>query len=264
MRKKNRLISLITLYFIVIIIYIAFFIFRIENSTLFLTLNVGSVTVLSTSTLYTVIQAKDIPFDKLKKKKILPKPKAIQQNKEDILEDYYNAMPLIEKYVEAEESYEDIPIINKFIFSVFNQEDLDKINQLDLSKTEKIQFIQEMLYFDTNERKVLIEDMLKNRYKTDKEIIYTPPVNTIEMKDQIRVYVRSLVEPGEKTKIVIVDTSDIVNNVKNKIGVLFNYEQDVFHLSSGGILLNPESHIDDYDIDDDDEIALIPSRTKKE
>lgn len=259
MRKKNRLIGLIALYFSFILIYMAFFLFRIENSYLFLALNIGSVAVLSTSTIYTVIQSTGTPLDKVREKKILQKPKSIQKKAIDIFEDYFNAMPLIEKYVESEETYEDIPIINKFIFSIFSQEDLDKINQLDLSKIEKIQFIQEMLYFDTNERKNLIENMLKNRYKTD-DIFYNPPMNTVEMKDQLRVYVRSLVEPGEKTKIIIVDTKDSINTVKKQIGILFNYDLENFHLSSGGILLNPKSHIDDYEIDDDDEIALIPSR----
>jgi len=193
----------------------------------------------------------------------LPKPKSIQKNAVDIFEDYFNAMPLIEKYVESEESYKDFPLINKFIFSIFSQEELDKINQLDISKIEKIQFIQEMLYFDTSERIGLIEDMLKNRYKTDEEIIYNPPMNNIEMKEQLRVYVRSLVEPGEKTKIVIVDVKDSITTVKKRIGILFNYKQDDFHLSSGGILLHSESQIDDYEIDDDDEIALIPSRKQK-
>ena len=198
----------------------------------------------------------------MKKKKIPIKPKSIEKDSANVIEDYFNAMPFIEKYVESEESYEETPAINKFIFSVFSQEELEKINQLDLSKLEKIQFIREMVYFDKKERKILIENMLNNRYKTEKEIIYTPPMNTIEMKDQIRVYIRSLVEPGEKTKIIIIDTADTIFTVKQRIGLLFNYELEDFLLSSGGILLNPKSQIEDYDIDDDDEIALIPSRKK--
>ncbi|MFX1324812.1 MAG: hypothetical protein ACFE8N_07640, partial [Promethearchaeota archaeon] len=194
--------------------------------------------------------------------KILPKTKSIHKNIANIIEDYFEAMPLIEKYVESEESYEDLPEMNKFIFSIFSQEELDKINQLDLSKIDKIRFIREMLYFDTDERKSLIEMMLNNRYKTDEDIQYTPPTKIVEMKDQIRVYVRSLVEPGEKTKLIILDTTELIEAVKEKIGVLFDYRLEDFLLSSGGILLNPKSQIDDYDIDDDDEIALIPSRKK--
>ena len=263
MKKKIRLLSLIALYAIFVFIYIGFLLFRIENSTLFLVLTVGSVAVLSTSTIYTVIQSKSTPYNKMREKKILPKPKSIQKKNANIIEDYLNAIPLIEKYVESEESYEEMPVMNKFIFSIFSQEELDKINHLDLSKLDKIRFIREMLYFDANERKNLIENMLNYRYKTDEDIVYIPPMNTIEIKDQIRVYIRSLAEPGEKTKIIIVDTTELIKAVKEKVGVLFNYDLDDFLLSSGGILLSEGKRIQDYDIDDDDEIALIPSRKKK-
>jgi hypothetical protein len=263
MRKKNRLLSIIALYLIFIFIYIVFFLFRIENSTLFLGLTIGSVAVLSTGTIYTVIQSKISPYDKIRGKKVLTKPKSIQKNGTNIIEDYFNAMPLIEKYLESEGSYEETPVINKFIFSVFSKEELDKINQLDLSKLEKIQFIREMLYFDKNERQTLIENMFNNRDTTDEDIVYIPPMNPIEIKDQIRVYIRSLVEPGEKTKIIIIDTTELITTVKERVGVLFNYDLDDFLLSSGGILLSEKKKIQDYDIDDDDEIALIPSRKKK-
>jgi hypothetical protein len=196
----------------------------------------------------------------MREKKVLPKNKPIQKDKANLIDDYYDAMPLIEKYVESEESYEETPAINKFIFSIFSQEELDKINQLDLSKIDKIRFIREMLYFDAIERGTLIDTMLNNRYKTDEDILYNPPTKIIKMKEQIRVYVRSLVEPGEKTKIIILDTTELTETVKERIGVLFDYKLENFLLSSGGILLNPKSQISDYDIDDDDEIALIPSR----
>lgn len=264
MKKKNRILSLITLYAIFICIYVAIFLFRLENYTLFLVLTIGSVAVLSTSTIYTVIQSRDGPYDKMREKKILPKAKSIHKNVTNIIEDYYDAMPLIKKYMESEESYEDLSEMNKFIFSIFSQEELDKVNQLDLSKIDKIRFIREMLYFNANERKLLIEAMLNNRNNTDEDIKYTPPIEIIEMKDQIRVYVRSLVEPGEKTKIVILDTTESIQAVKERIGILFDYKLENFLLSSGGILLNPKSRVENYDIDDDDEIALIPSRKKRE
>ena len=81
------------------------------------------------------------------------------------------------------------------------------------------------------------------------------------MKDQIRVYIRSLLEPGEKTKLIIVDTTELIVTLKERVGVLFNYDLNDFLLSTGGILLLKErTMIRDYDIDDDDEIALIPKR----
>ncbi|MCK4286190.1 MAG: hypothetical protein KAX18_08300, partial [Candidatus Lokiarchaeota archaeon] len=66
-----------------------------------------------------------------------------------------------------------------------------------------------------------------------------------------------------KTRIVILDTTELISVVKKKVGILFDYNQQDFVLSSGGILLKENSHIKDYDIEDDDEIALIPSRKEK-
>jgi len=240
-----------------------FFLFHIESIPLFLFLVIGSVSVLSTSTIYTIIQSKSSEDKRISEKKYVKKQKSIKKKIIDVIEDYIDAMPSIEDYVESNESYDDIEIINKYIFSVFSREELDKINLLELSKMDKIMFIREMLYFDTHERKILIENMLKNKDKIDEGIIYTPPTNLIEMEDQIRVYIRSLVEPGEKTKIIIIDTAQLISSVKERIAILFDYDLEDFLLSSGGILLLETSQIKDYDIDDDDEIALIPSRKEK-
>ncbi|MFX0175507.1 MAG: ubiquitin-like protein [Candidatus Hodarchaeota archaeon] len=262
MRKKNRVLSIITLYVVFICIYLVFFLFHIDSVPLFLFLTISSVTVLSTSTIYTIIQSKGSYNERIREKKLIKKPKLIQRENIDIIEDYLDAMPSIEDYIESNESFEDNPVINKYIFSVFSPEELDEISFLGLSKTEKILFIREMLYFEPTERKILIDSMLNTRDKHDEEIIYQPPMNIIEMKDQIRVYIRSLVEPGEKTKIIIIDTIELISEVKEKIARLFNYDLEEFLLSSGGILLVESMQIKDYDIDDDDEIALIPSKKK--
>jgi hypothetical protein len=127
---------------------------------------------------------------------------------------------------------------------------------------DKIFFIREMLYFEASERKQLIDDILKNKNITDEPINYNPPLHTIGMDDKLRVYVRSLVEPGEKTKIIIIETSDLINTIKEQVGILFDYGLEDFLLSTGGILLDETKQIRDYYIDDDDEIALIPSRNK--
>ncbi|MFX0105383.1 MAG: ubiquitin-like protein [Candidatus Hodarchaeota archaeon] len=263
MRKNYRILSVIALYIVFILFYFTFFLFYIENIPLFLVLTISSVAVLSTSTIYTVVQSKSSQDIRIKEKKYLSKPKLIQKDTSDIIEDYFDALPSIEEYVESDETYKDMPILDKFIFSLFRKEELDKISLLGLSKMDKILFIREMLYYDPNERKDLIENMLKNKDKTDGDIIYTPPKRPIEMEGQIRVYVRSLVEPGERTKIIIVDTTEVIRIIKEKIAILFDYELEDFLLSSGGILLQENSLIKDYDIDDDDEIALIPSRKEK-
>jgi len=263
MRKKQRLYGVLALYVIFIISYMLFFLLGINNSTLFLVLTISSVAVLSSSTIYTVIQSTDNQEKKVRDKKLKMKQKSTKMELNDLIEDYIDALPSLEEYVESNDSYEHTPIINKYIFSVYSEEELYKINLLDLSKIDKILFIREMLYFGECERKELIENMLKNRDTTDEDIVYTPPTELIDLEDQIRVYVRSLVEPGEKTRIIILDTTELISVVKKKVGILFDYDQEDFVLSSGGILLKENSPIKDYDIEDDDEIALIPSRKEK-
>jgi len=260
MRKKYRVLSIITLYIAIAFIYLVFFLFHIENIPLYLFLTIGSVAVLSTGTIYTIVQSKSYPNKFIKGPKYFPKKKPIKRKSTDLVEDYVDTMPLLDKYVDAKESYEDIVSMDDFIFSIFNQEELYKIDLLKLSKMDKIFFIREMLYFDTDERIKLIDEMLKTKDFVDEQIIYTPPIRTIGMQDKIRVYIRSLVEPGEKTKIIIIETHELISEIKQKIGILFDYGLEDFLLSSGGILLDETMQIKDYVIDDDDEIALIPSR----
>ncbi|MFX1240221.1 MAG: ubiquitin-like protein [Promethearchaeota archaeon] len=263
MKKNYRILVIIALYTVCILFYALFFLFHIQSVPIFLFLTIGSVAVLSTGTIYTVIQSKSSQDKIFKEKKSFVKQKSIQTKPIDIIEDYIEAMPSIETYIESEETCKDMPIMDKFVFSIFSKEELENISLLDLPKMEKIQFIRELLYYDHNERNGLIENMLKNKDEIEGIINYTPPTNPIELEDQIRLYVRSLLEPGEKTKIIIVDTSDFIIIIKEKIAVLFDYNLEDFLLSSGGILLNDNLLIKDYEIDDDDEIALIPARKAK-
>ncbi|MFX1366422.1 MAG: hypothetical protein ACFFCE_01790 [Promethearchaeota archaeon] len=260
MRKNIRIISLVALYTFCIAIYAFFILFRIDNFSLFLIFSIGSVAALSSSTVYTVLHSKGSWEANIKKKKKLPESKSIKIKPTNMFEDYISAMPSIEEYIESEDSYKDKSIIDKYIFSKFSQEEINNINLLNLSNTDKILFIREMLYFDTIERKSLIENMLRNQDKYDEEITYTANLNIINIEDQIRVYIRSLVEPGEKTKIMIIDTSELVGIIKEEIGRLYDYDLKAFLLSSGGVLLDENLLIRDCNIDDDDEIALIPSR----
>ena len=263
MKKKYRVLNIITLYVVFALIYLIFFILQIESLPLFLFLTIGSVAVLSTSTIYTVVQYKNSPAKRIKKDKYYQKPKSFKRTSSELIEDYLEAMPLIDQYADTTETFENIESIDDYIFTFFPQDVFDKIDLLGFSKMDKIFFIREMLYFDADERKQLIDDILKNKDLTDEQITYNPPLTTIGMDDKIRVYVRSLVEPGERTKIIIIETSELISIIKEQVGILFDYGLDGFHLSSGGILLSAEKQIKDYSIDDDDEIALIPSRKKE-
>ena len=262
MKKKYRVLNIITLYVVFGLIYLIFFLLQIESLPLFLFLTIGSVAVLSTSTIYTVIQSKSNPPKRITKDKYYQKPKSIKRTSSELIEDYLEAMPLIDQYADSDESFENVATIDDYIFTFFTQEILDKIDLLGFSKMDKIFFIREMLYFDADERKQLIDDILKNKDLTDEQIKFNPPLTTIGMDDKIRVYVRSLVEPGERTKIIIIETSEFIDIIKEQVGILFDYSLEDFLLSTGGILLDENKQIKDYFIDDDDEIALIPSRKK--
>ena len=260
MKRKQLLFGTIILYILFILIYILFIFCKIDNIFLNSLLIISSASVLPTITLYTIIESKKEPDNLILKKKLPLKTKQNKGFSSTFLNDYFEAMPLIDVYADSDDSYEEIPKLHEFIFSLFIPEELEKIEILDLSKMDKIFFLRELLYYDAEERKVLIESMLEA--KNNKKIIYYPPKNKIGMQDRIRVYVRSLVEPGEKTKILIIESSDFIRDLKERIAVFFGYNLDDFLLSSGGILLHENSLIREYNIDDDDEIALIP-RNKK-
>ncbi|MHA1913512.1 MAG: hypothetical protein ACW990_04370 [Promethearchaeota archaeon] len=262
MKNKYRILSVIALYAIFGSFYLVFFLYNINNTPLFLVLSIGSVAVLSTSTAYTVVQSRRSQERVIKEKKYPVIKKSINGEEIEIIEDYVEAIPLIKNYIESEDSYKDIPILDNYIFTSFSKEEFKKINLLKLPKMDKILFIREMLYFDPIERRELIDNMLNNRESPEGDITYVPPNNIIGLEDKIRVYVRSLVEPGEKTKLMIIDTLELVSIIKGKVAVLFDYDLDDFLLSSGGILLDENSLIKENNIDDDDEIALIPSRKK--
>ena len=259
MKKKYRVLNIITLYVVFALIYLIFFLLQIESLPLFLFLAIGSVAVLSTGTIYTVVKSKSTPAKRIKKDKYYQKPKSIKGISSNLIEDYIEAMPLIDQYADTDESFENVATIDDYIFTFFTQEVLDKIDLLGFSKMDKIFFIREMLYFDASERKQLIEDILKNKELPDEQIKYNPPLTTIGMDDKIRVYIRSLVEPGEKTKIIIIETSELISIIKEQVGILFDYGLEGFLLSTGGILLDETMQIKDYFIDDDDEIALVPN-----
>lgn len=260
MKLKHLLFGTIILYIFFILIYLLFIFFNIDHILLNSILIISSVAVLPSVTLYTIIESKKEPDNLILKKKIPLNRKPHKGISSAFLNDYFEAMPLIDDYADSDDLYEEIPKLHEFIFSLFIPEELEKIEILDLSKMDKIFFLRELLYYDAEERKVLIESMLEA--KNNKKIIYYPPKNKIGMQDRIRVYVRSLVEPGEKTKILIIESSDFIRDLKERIAVFFGYNLDDFLLSFGGILLHENSLIREYNIDDDDEIALIP-RNKK-
>ncbi|MCP4763567.1 MAG: hypothetical protein GY870_17480 [archaeon] len=269
-KRKYISFSVIIAYAIFMIIYVILFLGQVPFYNFII---VGSVAAVSTGTLYTVV-AQSYTSDrriKTSKYKQKPKSKTLSQNPKrikqiskerspDILEEYLDAFPYIEEYTESDKTHDEFPVMKEFIFSNITPEETEKINLLGLSEIDKIQFIREMLYYDPEERETLIENMLMNRDKIEEEVIYSPPVKTIELGDKFRIHVISLIEPGEKKKIKIIESTDSIDKVKESVGILFDYDLEAFLLSSGGLILKEGKKISDYDIIDEDEIVLIPTR----
>ena len=267
-KTKIRIVVLIAQCAASILFYlISFF----GNPLFFLILVIGSVVVFSTGTIYTVIHHESTDDKITGKKQFVSKVKALEKRKKlvkeeetsDFIEDYMDEMPFIQKYVDSDKSYEEMPIIENFIFTELSPKELAKINRLGLSDIDKKQFIKELLYFTQEERSNLIDSMIENLYKTDEELIYIPPMRLVEETKTIRVYAISLIESGEKRKIINIESTEFVNVVRDQLAVMFDYNLEDFLLSTGGIIMNENAQIKDYNIEDKDEIVLIPSRIPK-
>ncbi|MHA1467874.1 MAG: hypothetical protein ACTSP6_07340 [Promethearchaeota archaeon] len=243
------------------------------NPLFFLILVIGSVAVLSTGTIYTVIHQESSDDKITGKKYFASKGKALEKRKKlvkeeetsEIIENYMSEMPSIQKYVDSNKSYEEMPIIENFIFTELSPKELAKIDRLGLPDFDKKQFIKELLYFTQGERSNLIESMVENLNKTEEELIYIPPMRLVEEAKTIRVYAISLIETGEKKKIINIESTEVVYIyiVKDQLAAMFDYNLEDFLLSTGGLIMNENAQIKDYNLEDKDEIVLIPSRIPK-
>jgi len=270
MKRSTLIISLIAFYAIFSIVY---FLFLGETNLYFLFMVIGSVAVLSTGTVFAVIEHLGSRDEREIESRIAAKPKSFKKSpksikkelpESDIIEEYLDAYPPLREYLDSEKSHEEFEVIKKLIFSVFSEGELSKIRLLGFTNLEFVEFIREMLYYDPQEREALLENILKSRGKLADDIYYTSPLKTLEISDAIRVYLLSLLESGGKKKLCIVETTETIKQVKEKAAELLKYNPDQFLLSSGGIILKEDKKISDYDIEDEDEIVLIPSRKEKE
>ncbi|TFG26844.1 MAG: hypothetical protein EU532_08835 [Promethearchaeota archaeon] len=248
-----------------------YFISFLGNILFFLILVIGSVVVLSTGTIYTVIHHESMDDKITGKKPFISKIKALEKRRmllqeeetADFIEVYMSEMPSIQKYVDSEKSYEEMPIIEDFIFTELSPKELAQINRLGLTDNDKKQFIGELLYFTPEERSNLINSMIENQNKIDKELVYIPPMSIEKETKTIRVYTISLIEPGEKKKIINIELTEYIHVIKDQVAQMFDYNVGDFLLSTGGIIMNEDALIKEYKIEDKDEIVLIPSRIPK-
>jgi len=121
-------------------------------------ITVGIVSISSSVGAYYAVRKykqKKLLFEISDKTAVKPSLKLIEEIKKDT--------PFIKNYVDTNYQYEEVPKISDYIFSRLSLEEIKRIDLIELSNEEKKRFIKEILNLEPQERKQLIDDMLKNQ-----------------------------------------------------------------------------------------------------
>ena len=76
---------------------------------------------------------------------------------------------------------------------------------------------------------------------------------------KISVFFLSTIGPGEKKQKLTVNDANHVGDIKETVANLFALDPSDFHLSSGGVTMDENNQLNDYNIADGDDILLIPA-----
>ena len=77
--------------------------------------------------------------------------------------------------------------------------------------------------------------------------------------EKLSCYFLSTIGPGEKKQKLIINTGNLVYEIKETIGHIYGLIPGNFHLSAGGITLDELKSFKDYNISDGDEVLIIPA-----
>ena len=89
----------------------------------------------------------------------------------------------------------------------------------------------------------------------------TPAAKIPSGGKKLTLYFMSTIGPGEKKEKLTVNDSNRVNDIKQTLGNLYGLDPNDFHLSSGGVTMDEHSTLREYDVNDGDDILLIPAST---
>ena len=89
----------------------------------------------------------------------------------------------------------------------------------------------------------------------------TPATKTPSAGQKKTLYFMSTIGPGEKKEKLTVNDGNRVSDIKRTLGNLFGLSPDDFHISSGGVTMDESSQLKDYNVNDGDDILLIPAST---
>ena len=89
----------------------------------------------------------------------------------------------------------------------------------------------------------------------------TPASKTPSSGKKSTLYFMSTIGPGEKKEKLTVNDANRVSDVKHTLGNLFGIDPEEFHLSSGGVTMDDNDQLKDYNLSNGDDILLIPAST---
>jgi hypothetical protein len=89
----------------------------------------------------------------------------------------------------------------------------------------------------------------------------TPVSKTPSGGKKLTLYFMSTIGPGEKKEKLTVNDANQVSDLKETLGNLYGLDPDEFHLSSGGVTMDESNQLKDYNVNDGDDILLIPAST---
>lgn len=78
---------------------------------------------------------------------------------------------------------------------------------------------------------------------------------------KITIFFMSTIGPGEKKQKLTVNDGNHVGDIKETVGNIFGLNPDDFHLSSGGVTMDENNPLNEYNVSDGDDVLLIPAST---
>lgn len=105
------------------------------------------------------------------------------------------------------------------------------------------------------------ENMEKPLVEIDKKEVEskTPSTKIIHSGKKISVYFMSTIGPGEKKQKLTINDGNLVGDIKETVANLFGLDPADFYLSSGGVTMEENSSLRDFNVSDGDDILLIPA-----
>jgi len=106
--------------------------------------------------------------------------------------------------------------------------------------------------FDEFDEDLINEEPVKSK---------TPATKIPSAGKKLTLYFTSTIGPGEKKEKLSVNDSNRVDDIKSTLGNIYGLDPNDFHLSSGGVTMEENNPLRDYDVTNGDDILLIPAST---